>query len=187
MQPTQIAGLRFCGGAVLPAVAATARQRCSSRQIHPIALSPAVLVGTIGTVRGLIGVEIGHIGFAVIFSFQVASKLGGYLKKCGLCVGADFMLRRLVSDINAQPTAQTSGYLKNSFAFSGSLLPRYFCQYAFTFTNSYRPNSESSRPKPESFTPPKGRRRSLLVWRLMNTLPASICWPSSQALSRLAE
>ena len=61
----------------------------------------------IGTVRGLIGVEIGHIGFSVIFGFQVASKLGGYLKKCGLCVDADFMLWRLVSDINAQPIAQT--------------------------------------------------------------------------------
>ncbi|EEG24034.1 hypothetical protein EIKCOROL_01319 [Eikenella corrodens ATCC 23834] len=38
--------------------------------------------------------------------FQVASKRGGYLKKCDLCVDADFMLWWLMLGINTRPTAQ---------------------------------------------------------------------------------
>src|SRR5262249_53258447 len=47
-------------------------------------------------------------------------------------------------------------------------------QTALTLTNSRMPWIESSRPKPECLTPPKGSRGSLLTIPLMKTAPAWI-------------
>src|SRR2546430_4833149 len=47
-------------------------------------------------------------------------------------------------------------------------------QTVWMFTNSLIPYSESSRPYPDRFTPPNGRRASEATIPLMNTSPASI-------------
>src|SRR5689334_11468376 len=50
----------------------------------------------------------------------------------------------------------------------------YLIQTVFTFTKARMPSSPSSRPYPEHFTPPKGRRGSLFTMPFTNTAPASI-------------
>src|SRR6266481_2306107 len=49
----------------------------------------------------------------------------------------------------------------------------YEIQIVFVFVNSRVPAAPSSRPKPERFTPPNGRRGSEATIALMKTIPLS--------------
>lgn len=58
---------------------------------------------------------------------------------------------------------------------------------SFLFENSSNPNRDSSRPKPESFTPPNGRSGADLEVELIQTMPTSNLAATSSAASKSVE
>src|SRR5207247_3043640 len=58
-------------------------------------------------------------------------------------------------------------------------------QIVFAFVNSRIPTAPSSRPKPERFTPPNGRRGSEATIALMKTIPVRSEEHTSELQSRV--